>query len=82
MLPYGRKNPLPFPYSLSSANFAVQSQKETGFIRVETLVSTLMPLAVGTAHPARRQRRFSCFVSNHVKEEGTKWPILSSKQKK
>ena len=26
MLPYGRKNPLPFPYSLSSANFAVPSQ--------------------------------------------------------
>ena len=26
MLPYGRKNPLPRPYSLSSANFAVPSQ--------------------------------------------------------
>lgn len=47
-----RKNPLPFPNSLSYANFAVLSQKETGFIRVETLVSTLMPFAVGTAPPA------------------------------
>ena len=35
------------PYSLSSLIAAVLSQKETGFIRVETLVSTLMPLAVG-----------------------------------
>ena len=26
MLPYGRKNPLPFPHSLSSVNFAVPSQ--------------------------------------------------------
>ena len=26
----GRKNPLPFPYSLSSANFAVLSQREKG----------------------------------------------------
>ena len=31
------------------------SQKETGFIRVETLVSTLMPLAVGTAPLPGRQ---------------------------
>ena len=28
--PYGRKNPLPFLYSLSSANFAVLSQRERG----------------------------------------------------
>ena len=41
--------------SLSYANFAVLSQKETGFIRVETLVSTLMPLAVGTAPLPGRQ---------------------------
>ena len=50
-----KKNPLPFPNSLSYANFAVLSQKETGFIRVETLVSTLMPLAVGTAPLPGRQ---------------------------
>ena len=43
------------PYSLSSLIAAVLSQKETGFIRVETLVSTLMPLAVGTAPLPGRQ---------------------------
>ena len=43
------------PYSLSSLIVAVLSQKETGFIRVETLVSTLMPLAVGTAPLPGRQ---------------------------
>ena len=53
--PYGRKNPLPFPYSLSSANFAVLSQKETGFKRVETLVSILLPTAVGTANSCAPQ---------------------------
>ena len=55
MRPYGRKNPLPFPYSLSSANFAVLSQKETGFKRVETLVSILLPTAVGTANSCAPQ---------------------------
>ncbi len=48
--PYSRS-----PYSLSSLIAAVLSQKETGFIRVETLVSTLMPLAVGTAPLPGRQ---------------------------
>ena len=43
------------PYSLSSANFAVLSQKETGFKRVETLVSILLPTAVGTANSCAPQ---------------------------
>ena len=44
--PYGRKNPLPFLYSLSSANFAVLSQRERGENqRVETAgVYPLVPL--------------------------------------
>ena len=46
MLPYGRKNPLPFPLFRSghmSAICARLSQKEVGVKRVETLVSTLLP---------------------------------------
>ena len=54
-----KKNPLPFPHSLSSANFAVLSQKETGFTRVETLVSILVP------PPGRRPPRWP--QRNHLK---------------
>ena len=43
------------PYSLSSLIAAVLSQKETGFIRVETLVSILLPTAVGTANSCAPQ---------------------------
>ena len=56
MLPYGRKNPLPFPYSLSSANFAVPSQGK-GVIhkRVENRrLSTL--LCARGAQPQRPRR--------------------------
>ena len=52
--PLRKKNPLPFLYSLSSANFAVLSQKETGFKRVETLVSTLLPSRRDGANRSRR----------------------------
>ena len=34
--PLRQKNPLPFLYSLSSENFAVLFQRETGVKRVET----------------------------------------------
>ena len=58
MLPYGRKNPLPFLYSLSSENFAVLFQRETGVKRVETVgvypfgfrgETAAVPLAAGAA---------------------------------
>ena len=52
--PYGRKNSLPFLYSLSSENFTVPFQKETGFKRVETLVSTLLPSRRDGANRSRR----------------------------
>ena len=57
-----KKNPLPFPHSLSSANFAVLSQKETGFKRVETLVSILLPTAVGTANSCAPQSATLCLI--------------------
>lgn len=56
---YGSKNPLPFLYSLSSENFAVPSQKETGFKRVETLVSTLLPSRRDGEISAEVQRKSS-----------------------
>ena len=61
MLPYGRKNPLPFPYSLSSANFAVPSQGK-GVIhkRVENRrLSTLLCARAASAQCPRRDRRRS-----------------------
>ena len=64
MLPYGRKNPLPFLYSLSSENFAVLFQRETGVKRVETAgVYPLVAAAQPPQFPARRQRRFPRFAS-------------------
>ena len=51
-----KKNPLPFLYSLSSENFAVLFQRETGVKRVETV--GVYPLAHrrGTANfPAESQ---------------------------
>ena len=60
MLPYGRKNPLPFPYFRSghmSAICARLSQKEVGVKRVETLVSTLLPRRGARHAPAVRRRR-------------------------
>ena len=59
MLPYGRKNPLPFPYSLSSANFAVPSQGK-GVIhkRVENRrLSTLLCARAASAQIPRRGAR-------------------------
>ena len=61
MLPYGRKNPLPFPYSLSSANFAVPSQGK-GVIhkRVENRrLSILLCARAASAQCPRRDRRRS-----------------------
>ena len=65
VLPYGRKNPLPFPLFRSghmSAICARLSQKEVGVKRVETLVSTLLPRrgarhapAAGAANPRAPQ---------------------------
>ena len=49
--PYGRKNPLPFLYSLSSANFAVLSQRERGDSQEGGNRRCLPSCA-----PARRQR--------------------------
>ena len=76
MLPYGRKNPLPFPLFRSghmSAICARLSQKEVGVKRVETLVSTLLPrrgarripsLRFSEKPPARQGRtRLRQFVS-------------------
>ena len=58
MLPYGRKNPLPFPVFRSghmSAICARLSQKEVGVKRVETLVSTLLPRRGARHVPALRR---------------------------
>ena len=59
MLPYGRKNSLPFPYSLSSANFAVPSQGK-GVIhkRVENrrLSTLLCARAASAQFPSLRKR--------------------------
>ena len=62
VLPYGRKNPLPFPLFRSghmSAICARLSQKEVGVKRVETLVSTLLPRRRARHVPAVRRRRIS-----------------------
>ena len=52
MLPCGRKILFrsPFRSGRRSLIFARLGIKETGFTRVETLVSTLVPTAVGTAN--------------------------------
>ena len=68
MLPYGRKNPLPFPYSLSSANFAVPSQGK-GVIhkRVENRrLSTLLCARAASAQFRSPRRR------NPLKKENLK----------
>ena len=60
MLPYGRKNPLPFPFSKRSpVSYLRQTkkQKEVGVKRVETLVSTLLPRRGARHVPAVRRRR-------------------------
>ena len=62
MLPYGRKNPLPFPFSQRShvGNLRqTNKQKEVGVKRVETLVSTLLPRSGARHVPAVRRRRIS-----------------------
>ena len=62
MLPYGRKNPLPFPFSQRShvGNLRqTNKQKEVGVKRVETLVSTLLPRRGARHVPAVRRRRIS-----------------------
>ena len=54
---------LPFPYSLSSANFAVLSQRETGVKRVETV--GVYPLAHrrGTANsPLNLSEKLSALI--------------------
>ena len=68
MLPYGRKNPLPFPYSLSSANFTVPSQGK-GVIhkRVENRrLSTLLCARAASAQFRSPRRR------NPLKKENLK----------
>jgi len=66
VLPYGRKNPLPFPYSLSSANFAVPSQGK-GVIhkRVENrrLSTLLCARAASAQFPSLCKRLNATFVS-------------------
>ena len=65
MLPYGRKNPLPFPLFRSghmSAICARLSQKEVGVKRVETLVSTLLPRRGARRIPALRRAQLPAEV--------------------
>ena len=67
MLPYGRKNPLPFLYFEAvtvSGLRQTNKQRETGVKRVETAgVYPLVAAAQPPQFPARRQRRFPRFAS-------------------
>mgnify|MGYP007121806521 CR=1 FL=1 len=71
-----KKNPLPFSFRSGrrSLIFARLGIKETGFIRVETLVSTLVPTAVGTAnHRPSLAIRYSCSTGYHCKNLSQNW---------
>ncbi len=86
VLPYGRKNSLPRPYSLSSANFAVPSQGK-GVIhkRVENRrLSTLLCARAASAQCPRRNRRRSLRFASEtlsgfhrkIKSQLPKTPLL------